>query len=418
MDDGGVTGRPPAARLLDLTRLVSRIGRGPLTGVDRVEAAYLAALLARADPLYSLVRTASAYSLLDRAGTEALAGRLQGAVPWGAPDWRAQLRRKATPEKRAAEADLRRLALARSSHRQLAAMLAAELPPGTAWLNTGHTNLSEAMFRAVHALPGRRASVLVHDMIPLDHPDWQRPGSVEIFRARMQAVANGADLVICTSEAVRADATRHFTAMGRVPPMRTAHLGVDVPAPQPEALPPGLDLHRPYFVALGTIEPRKNHAFLLDLWEHLATVFGPDEMPALFIVGQRGWANEAVFARLDTAAAMGRDVFELSGLGDGAVAALVEGARALLMPSLAEGFGLPPAEALALGTKVIANDLPVYRETLGNNPIYAKVSDMYSWSEAVTGLARAEKTDRKAEVGAAGMLPTWQEHFNLVLKVT
>jgi glycosyltransferase involved in cell wall biosynthesis len=88
------------------------------------------------------------------------------------------------------------------------------------------------------------------------------------------------------------------------------------------------------------------------------------------------------------------------------------------MPSFAEGFGLPPAEALALGTPVIANDLPVYHEVLGNNPVYVPVANMYSWAEKIIELAQADRKERKAAVGEASWLPTWQEHFNLVLKVT
>ena len=70
----------PAARLLDLTRLVSRVGRGPLTGIDRVELAYLDALLRQPEPLFALVRTTLGYVLLDRPGALALHARLTGVA--------------------------------------------------------------------------------------------------------------------------------------------------------------------------------------------------------------------------------------------------------------------------------------------------------------------------------------------------
>ncbi|MDT9702392.1 glycosyltransferase, partial [Streptomyces sp. P17] len=92
---------------------------------------------------------------------------------------------------------------------------------------------------------------------------------------------------------------------------------------------------RPRFVTLGTIEPRKNHALLLDVWDSL-----PPPRPQLVVIGRRGWADQALFARI----AATPDVAEFNTLDDGQVAAVLTGAQALLMPSFAEGFGLPLTE--------------------------------------------------------------------------
>ncbi len=408
-------GRPPA-RLLDLTRLVSRVGRGAWTGIDRVEAAYLDRLLDDPTALFGLVRRPGAHILLDRSGVRALAARLKGEAPWGGADLRARLHLKASAAMQAADTDLRRIALDRSGP-GLAQMLRRHLPEGTAWLNVGHSNLDDAVFAAVHGLGGR-ATVLVHDTIPLDWPEFQRPGTVAAFAEKIRAVARNADLVVCTCEATGRDVARHFAAFERVPDLVVAPLGVVTPVPDPGALPGPVDVVRPRFVALGTIEPRKNHALLLDVWAHFAATLPAAEIPALHIVGARGWANAAVFERLDRSPLVGTHVFEHNRLADGAVAALIDGARALLMPSLAEGFGLPPAEALALGTPVIATDLPVYRETLGNNPVYLDGSDMYSWANEILRFSRGRPRGHSAARTEAPVLPTWQDHFDLVFKVT
>ncbi len=402
-----------SARLLDLTRLVSRVGRGAMTGIDRVEAAYLSHLSAAPEPLFALVRTALGFVLLDREGVAALQSRLLGRIAWGRADLLSRLTHRRAPMRRRAESDLRRLALARSGRKGLDRMLARHLPEGTVWFNVGHSNLSDDVFAAVHAAGGQ-AHVLVHDMIPLDHPEYQRPGSAAFFERRMRAVSRRADLVIYNSAVSRRDAERYFSEWGRVPPGLVAHLGIEVPKPAPDALPADLDLATPYFVTLGTIEPRKNHALLLDIWEDL-TAHGP--APNLYIVGNRGWNNQAVLARLD---ARPRGVTELNGLPDGAVAALLQGARALLFPSHAEGFGLPPCEAHALGTPVVASDLPVIREILGNIPIYASPADMYSWRKTIQALAEETETRQSTggRQGAGLSLPTWEEHFNQVLRVS
>ncbi len=398
-----------SARLLDLTRLVSRVGHGAMTGIDRVEAAYLRRLLAGSDPLFGLVRTALGFVLLDRAGVAALQARLSGQAEWGAPDLLSRLTHRNAPLRRRAESDLRRLALARAGQKGLGPVLLRHLPQGAVWLNVGHSNLAPEVFDAVHGAGGR-AQVLVHDMIPLIHPEYQRPGTVELFERRMRAVSHGADLVIYNSAASQRDAERYFGEWGRLPAGIVAHLGVDIPTPDKGALPTGLSLTPPYFVALGTIEPRKNHALLLDVWAELAREGPP---PPLFILGNRGWNNDAVFARLD---ARPPGVVELNNLQDGAMAALLQNARALLFPSHAEGFGLPPCEAHALGTRVVASDLPVIREVLGNIPIYASPVDMYSWRKTIQALTAETEARQSSRPAAEPTLPTWDDHFNQVLR--
>ena len=90
-------------------------------------------------------------------------------------------------------------------------------------------------------------------------------------------------------------------------------------------------------------------------------------------------------------------------------------ASVFLFPSLAEGFGLPPLEAVRLGSRVLCNDLDVLREFLGNNAVYAPVSDRYLWINVIN-----EWT--KKPVGAGRKIsfvgPEWDQHFKTVLKLT
>ncbi len=380
--------------------------------MDRVELAYLRYLLREDAPLFAIVRGAGWYWLLDHAGTQAFHQRFIGARDWGAPSWPMRLRRKLHPEQRAAYSYIDRIALdkTRSDPKTL---LLKHFPEGPCWINTGHSNLTPKMFDAVaHG----RSVVMIHDLIPLDFPQYQRPGTVEKFREKVTLTVQNADLVLCNSRATEARVQDFARSIGQKIETVSAHLGIEKPCPDPAQIPPGLPLNRPYFVTLGTIEPRKDHALLLDTWEHLAQTIPDEEMPVLFIIGARGWANEQVFARLDTSDLMGKHVFELGALPDGAAFALLQNARALLFPSRAEGFGLPPAESLALGTPVIARDLPVYREVFGNNPIYLPESDMYSWGNKIRELSQNQRAKQAGlPIGADG-LPSWQEHINLVLR--
>lgn len=415
-----ITTRKPAARCLDLTRLISRMGRGPLTGIDRVELAYLVHLLEDELPLYLLVRSALGYLLLNQDGAHKIAARITGECAWGNNDLIGVMSRRATPEKRRAEADLRRFSIDKCRDGKLAAMLRRSIPDRCAYLNVGHSNLSAEVLEAWRQHGEARLVVLIHDTIPLDYPQYQRAGMPEKFEANLKRVAKAADRVICISRQTQADVERWFARWGATVETVVAHIGVTAAKPVAEDVPPGLTRTRPYFLTVGTIEPRKNHALLLDIWDAFETELPQDQIPHLIIAGRRGWANEAVFDRLDRSAIMGKTVFEHPDLSDGAIAALTCDAAGVLFPSLAEGYGLPPAEGILLKTPVICSDLAVFREILGENPVYADSGDVYLWKQSIRRLAKEKQAGLTRETGKNPEtgIPTWSDHFNLVLKVT
>jgi len=384
------------------------------TGVDRVELAYLRHLPTRPEPVFAIARTTLGYVLLRNEGLAAITARIIGDAPWGPTDRLANLaRRKAVPV-RQAESDLRRFDYDRCRPRRLGDMLARHLPQGVAYLNTGHSNLSERMLWTLRHRAGARITVLIHDTIPLDFPQFQRPGTPERFRALLKRVRAGADLIICNSHHTKDCVAQHMSKWGDVPPLTVAHLGIDIPQVGP--LPDGLKVQTPYFVTLGTIEPRKGHELLLDIWQELFGELGSNT-PQLLIIGRRGWNNKPVFDQLD---AMPSDmpVKELSDLNDGAVASLLSGANALLFPSHAEGFGLPPVEAASLGVPVVCSDLPVIREVLGDIPVYASVTARYQWKENIESLLKGRVKCGSPNENSAFVPTVWDDHFDIVLRFT
>lgn len=387
---GTTTHNPPPARLLDLTRLIRRAGK-VLTGVDQVEAAYLRALLHDDVPLFGLIRSRLGYILLDRAGLDALCPVLTGNP---ADVRQGQILRLA-----------RRHAIARVPPILLTRMLRRALPRRVAYVNVGHSNLTQRVLGALRAVDAHIA-VMIHDVIPLEFPDYQRDGTVPAFAAMIARVGAAADLVIYNSN----DTKRKAEAQWRAPPVSiVSHLGTKTTSPAPDEIPKGTLMRPPFFICIGTIEPRKNHAFLLDVWAEM----GPDA-PGLIIAGGRGWKNEAVFARLDALSPDG-PVREVAGLSDGALAALMDQCAGVLFATHAEGFGMPAAEAVARGVPVIANDLPVLREILGDIPIYANVSDRYLWIEAIKELADGWPNAPKQTPFTPA---TWDAHFKTVLRLT
>ena len=390
-----------AALCLDLTRLLSRVGLGPLTGVDRVERAYADWVLAvDPDPRF-LVRTSRGYLICGADGARAFLQALDAGGPWGKPDFLSRLTGKAANPRHAAEALLRRHALARCLPGGLLPRLSDHLREDTVYLNTGHSNLSEHTLAAVQALPDLRAAVFIHDLIPLEHPEYSSPGFPAHFAQMLTHVTTRADLILCNSQDTAERLRGRFVD---APPVLPAHLGVPAPA-RPEPL--AFDKDVPRFVALGTIEPRKNHALLLDVWEKL-----PEHTrPHLHIVGRRGWADAALLDRLDSHPLRNIAIFEHEGLSDGQVRTLLTGAHGLLFPTHAEGFGLPAVEAAQLGTLPICADLPVLREILGDYAVYLDPLNAYSWMETIK---KRSAVSLAAESVAEFRVPTWAEHFRTV----
>lgn len=387
-----MTDNAPAARVLDITRLVSRAGR-ILTGVDRVERAYLRAILDGDAAAYGLCRTQLGYIIINRSGLQAL---LHAVVTnaWGRSDLISRLLPGLDRGQRAGQSLIRRHAIVRVRRQHLQSRLAA-LGPAT-YYNVGHSALDDTTLAAVKGA-GMTCVVLLHDTIPLDFPQFQRPGTVEAFRTKLTVAARHADHIIAISNVTAADIARH---MESGPAITVAPIGHDPVAPQRVPQRP------PYVMALGTIEPRKNHALLLDLWE--AGAPGGYE---LLICGQRGWQNAEVFARLDTGIA---GVTELPDQTDAQISGLLANAAALVFPSHAEGYGLPLVEAAALGTPVLCGDLAICREVLGDFGVYLPIDDPYQWSNAITSLATAT-----APHGSAAFVPpTWAAHFSEVFSLS
>jgi glycosyltransferase involved in cell wall biosynthesis len=370
--------------LLDATRLIWRRWRGRLpTGVDRVCLAYLK-------------------HFGDRSQAVVQHGRFRRILsPQASQDLFALLK---TPSERFRIRLLRGIlthpaGLSSKGHNRL-------------YLNIGHTGLNSEGFRRWWSQSDVRSVYLVHDVIPITHPQFCRPGEDERHRERMRTVLTTAAGIIGNSQTTL-DELAAFAAVERLPmpPSHVAWLGVD-PIPRVRSADPS---SRPSFVTLGTIEGRKNHMLLLNIWSRLVDRFG-SAAPQLLIVGQRGWEAQPVFELLDRSEKLRGHVIELGHCSDAELAAHLTAARALLFPSFTEGYGLPMIEALAAGAPVIASDLPVFRELCGNIPTYLNPLDEAGWEAAIMDYAQPGSTERasQCERMKAFHAPTWDEHFNNV----
>ena len=299
------------------------------------------------------------------------------------------------------------LARARGMIHSLGRKARQQLGQGATYLNVGHANWRREVFAGLAAL---HRVVLIHDMIPLDHPEFTRKGQSLKFRDRFAVAATLSDLIVTISEASREriEFWRKRAGVRRRVPIIVAQNGTRLVAPDVRDLPADLDLTRPFFICLGTIEPRKNHAVLLDAWAEMAKAHPGQALPQLFIIGRRGWENQETFARLDLLP-KGGPIVEMNGLDDGAVAALLLRSHGLVMPSLAEGFGLPLSEAACRGVPVLTTPLPSSKEVLGSWATYLEPDQPQAWAQALYALSQ-----QPARRLPALQAPDWDEHIATV----
>jgi glycosyltransferase involved in cell wall biosynthesis len=283
---------------------------------------------------------------------------------------------------------------------------------GMVYLNVGHIGLHEPGLPAWIRANALRAVYLIHDLIPITHPGFCRPGEAEKHRDRIRNALTSASGIICNSQAT-VDELENFAEAENfdMPPTVASWIGGQVWT----LLSVKASTPRPYFMVLGTIEGRKNHEVLLKVWSQLIERGGQEVIPELVIVGQRGWEADRVFEMLDDHERYGEHVRELGSCEDDELRELLSGAKALLMPSFAEGFGLPVIEALQLKTPVIASDLTVFREIVGDIPKYVDPADAEAWEQAIRGfVADDREVDRQRLLMRDYRAPTWDTHFAIV----
>jgi glycosyltransferase involved in cell wall biosynthesis len=391
---------------LDLSRLLSRAGRATPTGIDRVELAYAEHLVANGAPTCFTARSASgALGLLRHRVAEQFVAAIGAA-------WRGErdpVRQNRQVRQIARQA---RIALLASRERSLMARLRTGGAPPVYLLVSHHHLENRSLITRLKERSRACFICLVHDLIPIEFPEYAKPGQAANHLCRIETAAHCADALIVNSAVTRQALEPHLERAGRAPPVLVAPFGVDLPLAPVDGNPPFV---RPYFVYVSTIEARKNHLLLLNLWRRLATELG-DSAPLLVLVGQRGWETENVVDMLDRCPALRGTVIEYNAMPDAEMVRLLKGACALLLPSFAEGFGFPLIEALELGIPALCSDIAALRETGGTVPDFIDPLDGPGWRSAILDYAASGSPRRAAQLARLSGWdpPRWDRHFAIV----
>ena len=387
--------------VLDISRLISRVRHARPSGVDRVEMAYARGLMDRygRELEFAAVHPTRAYGRIDRQTATAYLDELE--------------RRWANKGGPVRERSI--VSVAPWMRRLLPRRTAVGSGDVLVQVSPHHLDRIDEK-RSILEREQAKFVCMVHDLIPIEYPEYARPGGDEKHASRMRCVAQLADAVIVNSANTGASFKRWVASTGAVcPPVHVALLGTQQ-LPEPSQSPALGDT--PYFVCLGTIEPRKNHLLLLHQWRHMVETLPAQRVPHLKVIGRRGWENEQVVDMLDRSHSLQPFVEEINACSDEELAALLKGASGLLMPSFAEGYGMPIAEALASGTPVLASDIPAHHEAGGSTPDYIDPRDGPRWQEAIldyseNGAQRREQIKRLAQYKA----PDWNSHLDIAQTV-
>jgi glycosyltransferase involved in cell wall biosynthesis len=229
---------------------------------------------------------------------------------------------------------------------------------------------------------GRPLVVTIHDAVPWTHPETLTGRGVRWHRRMAARAARTADLLVVPTRAVRDELARRLP-IGE----RTLVVGEGVPARL--VVPPDADARAArlglptggYLAMVGTLEPRKG----LDV---LLAALARRSAPALplFVAGPTGWGRPVAVA-LAERLGLSRRVHLLGRLDDPDLAVLTARATASVLPSRAEGFGLPLLEAMHLGTPVVASDVPALVEVAGGAALCVPVGDPQALADALSRVA-------------------------------
>lgn len=219
----------------------------------------------------------------------------------------------------------------------------------------------------------------VYDLLPLTLP----PGNIveggkEWFENWLRNAIAASDGLVCISKAVADEVVAYVMRHGLAREGLKVgywHLGSTFSA-DAAACPPDSPVRNrqlaPYCLMVGTIEPRKSHALVLDAFEQL---WEQGVELSLVIAGKPGWMVDALLERIRAHELLNEKLYLFERTSDAEIGYLYQNAAALLFLSKGEGFGLPLVEAAHYGTPIICSDLPVFHEIAGDHATYVKIED-------------------------------------------
>jgi tetratricopeptide (TPR) repeat protein len=253
---------------------------------------------------------------------------------------------------------------------------------------------------------GVRFVLFIHDLIQITHPQYVERAANERFRHALVDAMMLADLVITNSEYVANDVRRYLSSrLNFSVPVKAVPLATELVHQSQSTQPLRRDVlgatSAPFVLSVGTIEVRKNHMFMIRVWEGLIAK-QVQTIPNLVFVGKIGWDIEPFLSFIAESDHLGGRLHILTGVSDRELRYLYEKCLFTMYPSFIEGFGLPLGESLAHGKLCIASNRSSLPEVGGGFAKYVNPENVEDGVRLVeelltepTAIANCEKEIRE-----------------------
>ena len=255
-------------------------------------------------------------------------------------------------------------------------LVSSFLPVPYSWF-FGKNDLTHFFNYIVPPHVGGRTVVTVHDMVYKAFPETVRGRTKHMLDLGLVTSMKRADRIVTDSEFSRTEIVKYYPQFAEK--LRVVPCGVDLTrfhpvtdAAQITQVREKYSIGERYFLYLGTLEPRKNLVRLISAYADYAGNF--DAPAQLVLAGAKGWLYDEIFARVQELGLAERVLFTQY-IDSKDLCALMSGALAFTFPSLYEGFGMPPLEAMACGTPVLVSDAASLPEVTGDTAVIVKAED-------------------------------------------
>ncbi|MFH1284847.1 MAG: glycosyltransferase family 1 protein [Candidatus Peregrinibacteria bacterium] len=218
-----------------------------------------------------------------------------------------------------------------------------------------------------------RKAVVIHDLTPILFPKFHIRRSVIIHKLFLKKTLKNADLIITPSQSTANDIRKFCKISSKITPI---HLGISPPI----ANPPLSSIKKPYILFLGTIEPRKNLKMLIDAFSELKAEHNIPHR--LVLAGEIGWKSGEILKKTH----LRKDIILTGYVTEEEKAALYAGTDMFVYPSIYEGFGLPPLEAMSYGIPVICSTGGSLKEIFSDHALTFSPADKDSLKAHILSL--------------------------------
>lgn len=231
---------------------------------------------------------------------------------------------------------------------------------------------------------------IIHDIGLILYDDIQSKGVTQDMRRELPISIQNSDMIITVSQTSKKDIQTYMHTIGIERPVEVVY---NAPVISSQQIP--VDVHtkfgieKKYFLYLGTLEPRKNPLEVLKGFHMYLKIY--DNTMQFVFAGKKGWLYDDVFEYIQKND-LQKNIIFTGFIDDSDKYWLMKEAEAFIFLSKYEGFGIPPLESLTIGTPILLNDIPVFRELYEDDAVYVNA---YDPSEVAQGMHQLVSTDKK-----------------------